>query len=427
MYLQDDKPIRVLMISPQFYPLVGGYERAAARLSVALAEAGLSVVIIAERRDYAWPALECIDGYEVRRLSCWYRRNLHTITSLLSFAGFLLRHGRAFDVWHAHQYGFNAALVVALGKVLRRPVVLKLMNTRADGIAAAMGSGIAGYILGFLHRRASACIAISDETREEAIRFGVPPERIHLIPNGVIGRQFHPASLEERNAARRALGLNCERLVLYVGRLSPEKNPLGVLDAWAAVDTKAREGALLALVGDGPHRDKVQAKAQAPNLAGGVHVAGHCSNVATWYRAADLYVISSHNEGLSNSMIEALASGLPVISTRVSGSSILVESPTAGLVVDSGNVESLAGAMESLLRDESIENAARRECATDIRNAFFVGNLVEKDDPALQRSPSAAESQLKLGISRAKHVVNPFDYAQGKGTPRPQRSENNHQ
>ena len=61
------------MISPQFRPLVGGYELAAQRLSVVLAAAGLSVVIIAERRDRAWPAVERIDGYEVRRLSCWYR------------------------------------------------------------------------------------------------------------------------------------------------------------------------------------------------------------------------------------------------------------------------------------------------------------------------------------------------------------------
>ena len=121
--------------------------------------------------------------------------------------------------------------------------------------------------------------------------------------------------------------------------------PLGLLDAWAAVDTKAREGALLALVGDGPERDQVQAKAQTPNLAGSIHLAGQCSDVATWYRAADVYVISSHLEGLSNSMIEALASGLPVISTRVSGSSILLESPAAGLVVDVGDVEKLAGAI----------------------------------------------------------------------------------
>src|SRR4029434_9571185 len=118
MYLQDDKPIRVLMICPQFRPIVGGYERSAEHLSAALAEAGMRVAVIAERRDPAWPALESIDGYEVRRLSCSYRRHRHAVTSLLSFASFLLRHGREFDVWHVHQYGVHAALAVALGKVL---------------------------------------------------------------------------------------------------------------------------------------------------------------------------------------------------------------------------------------------------------------------------------------------------------------------
>ena len=267
---------------------------------------------------------------------------------------------------------------MALGKVLRRPVALKLMNTGADGIAAAMGSGVAAWILGYLHRRVSACIAISDETRAEAIRFGVPPERIHLIPNGLNSRELCPASPEERKVARRALGLKCERLVLYVGRLAPEKNPLGLLDAWAAVDTKAREGTLLALVGDGPQRDKVQAKAQALNLAGSVHLAGQCSNVATWYRAADIYVISSHNEGLSNSMIEALACGLPVISTRVSGSSILLESPIAGLVVDIGNVENLAGAMESLLRNESLRTQLGANARQKFETHFPLETLSKK-------------------------------------------------
>lgn len=352
MISRGDEPIRVLMISPQFRPLVGGYERAAERLSAALAEVGSRVVVITERRDRAWPAMECIDGYEVRRLFCSYRRHRHAVTSLLSFAGFLLRHGREFDVWHVHQYGLHAALAVALGKAMHRPVVLKLTSSSAEGIEKAMGGGIAGSILHFLHRRVAACIATSDETRKEAIHFGIPIEHIHLIPNGVDSGQFVPAPPEERAAARRALGLDCERLVLYVGRLSPEKNPLGLLDAWAAVDKKAREGALLALVGDGPDWDQIYARVQAPNLANIVHLAGQRSDVASWYQAADLYVIASNREGLSNTMIEALASGLPVISTRVSGSSVLVESPAAGLVVDVGDIENLAGAMEALLKDE---------------------------------------------------------------------------
>jgi glycosyltransferase involved in cell wall biosynthesis len=366
------------MISPQYRPVVGGYERAAERLSAALAKAGLRVVVITERRERAWPAVEFIDGYELRRLSCLYCRHLHVVTSLLSFAGYLLRHGRAFDIWHVHQYGDHAALAVALGKLLHRPVVLKMTSTATMGIEKTLGSGIVGGILVFFHRRVSACIAVSEETREEAIRFGIPARCVYLIPNGVDGRLFHPATLEERAVARRALGLDCERLVLYVGRLSAEKNPLGLLEAWVAVDSKVREGALLALVGDGPDWDHVHNSARTLNLAGSVHLAGRRSDVATWYRVADVYVIASHREGLSNSMIEALASGLPVISTRVSGSSILVESPPAGLVVDVGDVEMLASAMERLLQDMSMRTRLGKNARLRFESLFSLEILSKK-------------------------------------------------
>ncbi len=186
-----------------------------------------------------------------------------------------------------HQYGFHAALAGRSGKALNRPVVLKLTNSGPMGIGSTLGRGIVGRILGYFHRRISACLAVTGETRAEAIAFGIPPDRIHLMPNGVDGRQFRPASPEERVVARRALELDCKTLVLYVGRLSPEKNPLGLLRAWAAVDANTRQGVLLAMVGDGPDRDEVRARAQTPALAGSVHLAGERGDVATWYRAAD--------------------------------------------------------------------------------------------------------------------------------------------
>jgi glycosyltransferase involved in cell wall biosynthesis len=367
------------MLSPQFRPIEGGYERAAARLSAGLADEGMRVVIITERRERAWLAVEHIDGYEVRRLPCCYRPHLHTITSVLAFACFLLCHGRNFEIWHVHQYGFHAALAVALGKLLRRPVVLKLTSSAGMGIGKAMGSNaIVKGILGFLHRRVSACLAVSKETREEATWFGIPSSRIHVIHNGVDGHQFPPALPEERVSARLSLNLVCERLVLYVGRLSPEKNPLGLLDAWAAVDTKARENALLALVGDGPAWNHVYTRAQQLNPAAEVYLAGQQSDVATWYRAADIYVIPSHLEGLSNTMIEALASGLPVISTRVSGSSVLLESPVAGFVVNIGDKDQLAGAIECLLRDEDLRKRFGKNARLTFEMRFSLESIVKR-------------------------------------------------
>jgi glycosyltransferase involved in cell wall biosynthesis len=344
--------MRVLMISPQFRPLVGGYEQAAERLSGALARAGVGVVVISERRDTAWATVESISGFEVRRLYCCYRRGLHSITSLLSFACFLLHHGRQFDVWHVHQYGYHAALAIALAKVLRRPVVLKLTSSGPMGIGTALGHGTVGRVVSLLHRRVSACLASTPEVEAEAIRFGIPAERVHLIPTGVDGREFRPVAAQERVLARDALGLRCKTLVLYVGRLSSEKNPLGLLKAWGSLDRALREDAMLAIVGDGPDAGEVRARLDSSDLAGSVHLAGFCNDVTVWYRAADLYVLPSHNEGLSNSMIEAMASGLAIAATRVSGSSVLAESSPAGLVVDVADTKALARALETLLRDE---------------------------------------------------------------------------
>lgn len=346
--------LRILMISPQYRPIVGGYEKAAERLSTALAAMGHSVTVVSERRNMAWPKTETLAGVSVRRLWCAYRPHLHMLTALVSFALFLLFRGRRFDVWHVHQYGPHAALTVALGLLMRRPVVLKLTSSTSMSIETAIGGGIGGHFLGFFHRRVSACVAVSEETREEAIHFGIPSARIYLIPNGVDGNQFHPVSPEERASSRRRLGLNCERLVLFVGRLSPEKNPLGLLAAWSAVNPKVRESTLLAIVGDGPDRSNVQAKAKESCISGSVHLAGGRDDVDVWYCAADVYIISSNREGLSNTMIEALASGLPVISTRVSGSSILLESPAAGHVVDVGDVQHLASTIELFLQDKTL-------------------------------------------------------------------------
>jgi glycosyltransferase involved in cell wall biosynthesis len=359
--------ISILMICPQFRPLVGGYERAAERLSGALAAMGLHIVVVTERRDNSWPANESVDGYAIQRLPCLFRRHLHAVTSLLAFACFLVWQGRRFDVWHVHQYGLHAALALALGKLLGRPVVLKLTNSATMGIEKTLGQGVIGHILRYLHRGVSACLAISEETRREAIAFGIPANRVRLIPNGIDGDHFCPVVPEEQMAARQALGLTCQKLVLFVGRLSPEKNLLGLVEAWHSIIPDARYQAVLAIVGNGPDMAKIEDTIQQLlSLTGSVYLVGNQRDVAIWYRAADIVVISSHNEGLSNTMLEALASGLPVISTRVSGSSVLLESDPAGLLVDINDPIQLAEAITVLLQDEPL----RRRLAKNARHLF---------------------------------------------------------
>ena len=176
-----EQMLRILMITPAFRPVLGGYERSAERLSSALCRLGHRVTVITERRDTQWPRKEVVDQVEIVRLWCVYRSGVHILTSLISFAIFLLTKGRRYHVFHIHQYGYHAALAVAIGRLLRKQVLIKVTSTSAEGIAPALASRRFSNSVMALHRAASACIVTSAETAREAAQFGIPQERITPI------------------------------------------------------------------------------------------------------------------------------------------------------------------------------------------------------------------------------------------------------
>ena len=342
------RPLRILMISPQYHPIVGGYERAAERLSAALAARGHHVTVISERRDTGWPQSEVREGVAIRRLWCIYRPRLHMLTALVSFALFLMFRGRRFDIWHAHQYGMHAGVAVALGFLMRRPVVLKLTSSGGQGLAQALSATRFSRLLAALHLHVDAVVALTRETEREALAFGISPARIHVLGNGVDIERFRPRDENERQTIKRHLGLNAEHLVIFVGRLSPEKNVEGLLQAWAQAHPLMGSGWTLLIIGDGPERRRLEDIVIRENLDGSVLLLGAKDSINEWMGVAEIYVLTSDREGLSNTLLEAMACGLPVAATRVSGVSELVEAPGAGLTVEVGNMHDFSVALATL-------------------------------------------------------------------------------
>ncbi|HYJ78786.1 MAG TPA: glycosyltransferase family 4 protein, partial [Longimicrobiaceae bacterium] len=211
-----------------------------------------------------------------------------------------------------------------------------------------------------------ACLAPSAEMGAHARDFGIPAERIHFLPNGIDTLAFRPAAPDERAALRRALGVEGDGpLVLYVGRLSPEKGPSVLLDAWERVAATA-PGARLALVGGGPEAAGLRARLAGSPAASSVHLHGPDHDTARWFRAADLFVLPSLREGLSNALLEALGCGLPVVSTRVSGSVDAFAAADLGELATPGDAAGLAAALSRLLADPGRRlacGAAARELA----------------------------------------------------------------
>jgi glycosyltransferase involved in cell wall biosynthesis len=274
---------------------------------------------------------------------------------------FLLTTGWRYQVFHVHQFGYHAALAVLGGRLLRKPVLVKVTCTSTEGIAPVLASlRFSGPVIA-LHRAANACIVTSTEAAREALQFGIPEERIALLPNGIDIDEFRPATDVEKLRLRMRLGITRSLVVLYSGRLVPFKNVAGLIDSWSEIHRDL--DAVLVIVGDGPLRSTLETKCRHLGLESSVRFMGEQSDVMSWYQVADVFVLSSHYEGLSNSLLEAMSCGLPVASTRVSGSEDIFADVDVGEIVVPGDAQAMALSLSRLLADP----ARRTECGIRAR------------------------------------------------------------
>lgn len=354
--------LRILMISPQFRPITGGYERAAERLSASLAAAGHEVEVVTERREAEWPGLEVSQGFTIHRIPVINRRGVHSLTSILAFSLFLLRRGRHFDLFHVHQYGWPAAIASAAGLVFHKSVFLKLTNTGHQGIDAALPRGVIGSMMRRLHLKISCCIVTSTRAAQEAEDFGFARNRICQIPNPLETGTFRPATKDDAQELRKELGLDGKFVAVCAARLTAQKNHRMLIQAWNIVSTKIKNVQLI-LLGGGPLEDEIRALAANSENPETIRVHGSTDNPLRWYQAADVYALSSDVEGLSNSLMEALSSGLSIVSTRVSGSEDILEEVDVGEIVPIGDHLAMAEALISLAQDPE----RRRQCGERAR------------------------------------------------------------
>jgi len=157
------------------------------------------------------------------------------------------------------------------------------------------------WILIKTHRAADGYIALSRATQEEALRFGVSEEKVHVVGNGVDTHRFQPCDARFRNQRKKEKGIDGDCLVLYAGRLAEGKNPPGLVDAWAQIADRFPKSRLV-FAGDGPLRDALKQRISELHLENSVTLMGQQTDLLSWYQAADISVTPSYREGLSNTL-----------------------------------------------------------------------------------------------------------------------------
>jgi glycosyltransferase involved in cell wall biosynthesis len=278
---------------------------------------------------------------------------------------------RRIDIVHCHHYspyvyGLLAAVVTPGTRVV---------FTEHGRLSTAAPSRKRRLVNPVLGRWPGRICAVSADLRNHMIAEGFPASRVDVTYNGIEpGRRSTP---QQRSAARAELGIGDDAFVVgTVGRLDPVKNLDVLLHAHALLTSKHPQLRTV-IVGDGAERAALETCAAALGIADAVIFAGYRSDVRAVMPAFDLYANTSHYEGVSLTILEAMATALPVVATRVGGNPEVVIDRETGLLVPPV-AGSVADAIASLIHD-----ARRRRTMGDagrfrVKRHFSIARMVEE-------------------------------------------------
>jgi L-malate glycosyltransferase len=224
--------------------------------------------------------------------------------------------------------------------------VRRISNRRDTGFQKSARLRLA---FGLLNRRFDAIVGPAEAVlRQVRQREGGLHCEAACVPNGVDTDRFRPLPAADRERARVAMGVDPGTCVFgCVARLVEVKRHCDLLRAYARID-RARPSELW-LIGDGPLREALEQQARDAGIGARVRFLGERRDIGTLLPLCDAFVLASRTEGMSNAVLEAMASGLPVVATAVGGQPELVEDGATGLLVPARSPVRLAVALEQLL------------------------------------------------------------------------------
>lgn len=296
-------------------------------------------------------------------------RIVNSLCYLVDTLGWLIRNRRCYDIIHCQQLFGSAMVAMFARRLLGKPVVIR--STTAGTLsepAALAASALGGWRVEQV-RRADAFVALTAAMKEELVAVPIMAEKIRVIHNGTSIPSEASYRGETRATCRCKLGLVYKQMVIYSGRLSSEKNLDVLLSCWPAVRAACPEAHLLLLGSGGAYRSvesDLKDLARGMSLDGSVHFLGHVPNPMDYLLASDAFVLPTSTEGMSNSLVEALACGTAIVATDIPANRELLEEGKNALLVPIRDQNALATALNRILGDAALGSrlaAAGRELA----------------------------------------------------------------
>lgn len=369
--------VNVLMITRNFYPMFGG----AAVQAVHLANELKGVIQIGFFVDSGSKA-SCVEeknGFKLHKVSTFRdtKDAFNNIIYVFRLIMFVAQHPE-YKILHFHSISGYEACVFPLLKLMNRKILLKLTLVDYDD-PIAFRKRKASVFISYGLKFVDAFVAISSALLEKCSMAGIAPNKVKYIPNGVDLQTYYPCDVTDKERLRRKYGVDAYKFIfLSVGAVEKRKGYDFMIDAWRHIVSQT-PSALLMIVGPGNDPSnkfykELQSRAQnLPNII----FAGQQEHIAEYMRLSDCFLFCSIKEGFGNVLIEAMASGIPVVSKRIPGVTDDIFDDNQGCASYSGESPEEFGqlAVKILARSKSIN---WESCHNDVAVRFDIKNIANQ-------------------------------------------------
>jgi glycosyltransferase involved in cell wall biosynthesis len=363
--------------------------RQALALTEKLESLGVKVFVIA-RKMKGTP--ECNLSRRVPVYRAWaFRPHVHIleemtflnlITSLsfcLSTAIMLFRKRKEYDIVHFHGASLPLITNILPLKLYRKKVLAKVAAAKLGTEAGSLQGKyfFLGKILIWMLKKVDCFVAISEEIKDGLLNDGFNQAKITRIPNFIDQNLFHPSGKESGDQIRKKLGFTDGKIVTFSGRLVERKGIGVLLEAWRKI-IQDRKDVLLIILGSGPLEKKLKNQSGLLGIEKNVKFCGFVNNITNYLAATDIFVFPSFQEGFPNSVLEAMACGLPVIATGIGGIVDVIKDEENGLLVEPGDVNQLADALKRLLSDNDYASALGEKALNTARENYGINVIANR-------------------------------------------------
>lgn len=387
---------KVCIFTETYHPVVGGGETQARALAEGLVSNSFDVVVFTRRSDVSLKPVERYGAVMVHRIPPVGNEHYKKWGLLLTSLPALIKWRRDYDLIFVSGFRIIGLPAVLISKFFGKACILKADSLGemsgdffTDGLAKLRLQPSSFIFKLFLWlrdkvlRQTNAFVAISSEVVTELTSHKVNLRMIQMIPNSVDTNRFYPVKPDVRCELRQKLGLPIEnKIIIYTGRLVSYKGLPLLLRVWKEIEHTHKNVSLL-LVGAGGldiHNCEAELKEYVSKncLQKSVHFTGNVRNVHEYLQASDIFVFPTENEAFGISLIEAMACGLPVISTPVGGVKDILQHKDNSLVVGSGNFQELHDALNRLITDDTLAVCLGKAACQTAQDKYSTENITKQ-------------------------------------------------